>query len=84
MIIIKLLASTWSKDRSYKSNRLVTLLVIFAYLVGILVGMHTATANASTDVDAVDKDNTCYVTNTCKPTGETNNPFTLIKENNHV
>ena len=76
MNIIKLLASTWSKDRSYKSNRLVTLLVTFAYLVGILVGMYISTANASADVDAYDKDNTCYVYNTCKPTGETNNPFT--------
>ena len=66
----------WDKERSYKSNRLVTLLVTFAYLVGILVGMYISTANASTDVDAVDKDNTCYVYNTCKPTGETNNPFT--------
>lgn len=75
MIIIKLLASTWSKDRSYKSNRLVTILVTFAYLVGILVGMHISTANASDDVDAVDKDNTCYVYNTCKPTASIDNPF---------
>ena len=75
MIIIKLLASTWSKDRSYKSNRLVTLLVTFAYLVGILVGMYISTANASTDVDAYDKDNTCYVSNTCKPTATIDNPF---------
>lgn len=74
--LYRTIIAAWNKERSYKSNRLVTLLVTFAYLVGILVGMHISTANASADVDAYDKENTCYVTNTCKPTGETNNPFT--------
>ena len=72
--LYRAISKAWNKERSYKSNRLVTLLVTFAYLVGILVGMYISTANAA-DVDAHDKENTCYVSNSCLSTASIDNPF---------